>query len=141
VSLATGRSQPAVSYADSGMSNAKKPMGDSEHSDSDEQSRIKTILRIASFALPSFVTIFGLLDCWRRHFNMQSIESAGLLIALSLYLAVFLHRRSRGLAASYFYASNGPDRDETSRENLDVIAVLGAAVLAGTVAYGLFKHW
>jgi hypothetical protein len=120
---------------------AKELMGDSELSGSDEQSRIKAILRFASFALPSLVTILMLFFCWRRHFNKQSLESAGLVIAWCVYMAVFLNRRSRGLAAAFFYASNGPDRDETTQVDMDVIALCGAVIIAGTVVYMLIKHW
>ena len=120
---------------------AKELMGDSELSNSDQQSRIKATLRFASFALPSLVTILMLSFCWRRHFNKQSLESTGFVIAWCVYMAVFLNRRSRGLAAAFFYASNGPDRDETTQENIDVIALCGAVIIAGTVAYVLFKYW
>ena len=116
-------------------------IGDPEHSDSGEQSRIKAILRFVSFALPLFVTILVSLFCWRRHFNEKSIESAGLAIGLCIYLAIFCFRRSRGLAAAFFYASNGPDRDESSQKQLDIVALWAAAIIVGTVAYMLFKHW
>ena len=63
------------------------------------------------------------------------------MIALCVYLAVFLNRRSRGLAASFFYASNGPDREETQQEDLDVVALFGTAMIVGTMVYELLKHW
>jgi len=106
-----------------------------------EQFTIKGLLRFASFALPSVVTILLLLVCWRQHFNRPSVEGAGLMMAFCVYLAMFLNRRSRGLPAAFFYASNGPDRDESTQENLDIIALGGAAIIAGMVVYMLFKLW
>jgi hypothetical protein len=114
-------------------------MGDSELSDSGEQSRLKAILRFASFAFPSLVTILMLFFCWRRHFNKESLEGAGLMIAWCGYMAVYLNRRSRGLAAAFFLASNGPDRDETTQENGDVIMLCVAVIIVGTIAYSLLK--
>jgi hypothetical protein len=106
-----------------------------------EQFTIKGLLRFASFALPSAAAILVLLICWRQHFNKRSVEGAGLMMALCVYMARFMNRRSRGLPAAFFYASNGPDREESTQEDMDVIALLGAAVIAGMMAYMLFKYW
>jgi len=118
-------------------------MGDSRElgSDSDARSKMKAILRLTSFALPSLVTIIALLVCWRRHFVKQSIESAGLAIALCVYLAIFLIRRSRGLSARFFYASTGPDSDESSQDQTDIGALWAAAIIVGVSAYTLFEYW
>jgi hypothetical protein len=53
-----------------------------------ENSGKRGILRLASFALPSVVTILSLLICWRRHFDKNSIEGAGVGIAGSVYCAI-----------------------------------------------------
>ena len=106
-----------------------------------ENSGKRGILRLASFVLPSLVTIMSLLICWRQHFTEHSIEATGFSVALCVYLAIFLNRRSRGLCAAFFYASTGPDRDETSQDQTDIAALWGAAIVVGGNAYMLFKCW
>jgi hypothetical protein len=106
-----------------------------------DESKIKEILRVVSFALPVLIAALLLLLCWRRHFAKQSIEAACFGFALCLYLARFLNRRSRGLAASFFYASSGPERSDESQDQSDVGGLWGAAIFLGGTAYTLFKFW
>jgi hypothetical protein len=118
-------------------------MGDSGElgSDSDGQSRLKAILRFASFALPSVVTILMLLVCWRQHFDKRSIESSGFAIVLCVYLAIVFYRRSRGLSAAFFYATTGPDREQSSQDQADIGMLWGAVIIVGIIAYMLFESW
>lgn len=106
-----------------------------------ENSGKRGILRLASFLLPAFVIIISLLICWRRHFVRQSIEAAVFSIALCVYFAIFLNRRSRGLSAAFFYASTGPDRDEDSQDQTDVGGLWGAAIIVGGMVYMVIKYW
>ncbi len=106
-----------------------------------DESKIKEILRVASFALPALVTVLLLLLCWRTHFVRQSIVAACFGFALCLYLARFLHRRSLGLAAAFFYASSGPERSDESQDQSDVGALWAAAIFLGGTAYTLFTFW
>ena len=106
-----------------------------------ENSGKRGILRLASFALPSLMTISMLLVCWRQHFVKQSIEAAIFSIALCVYFAIFLNRRSRGLSAAFFYASTGPDRDEDSQDKTDVGGLWGAAIIIGGMVYTVIKYW
>lgn len=108
---------------------------------SDEKSRMKTVLRLASYTLPSLVTVFALLLCWRRHFVQDSILGTGLWIAGSVYFAIFLNRRSRGLSARIFETMAGPDRDFTHNDQADIGALTGAAIFIGFLAYILIMHW
>lgn len=106
-----------------------------------ENSGKRGILRLASFVLPSVVTISSLLICWRRHFDKNSIAAAGVGIALSVYAAIALNRRSRGLSARLFYAYTGPDRDSSDQDRSDIGGLVGAAILIGMMVYMLFKYW
>jgi hypothetical protein len=72
---------------------------------------------------------------------MQSIEAGIFSIALCVYFAIFLSRRSRGLSAAFFYASTGPDRDEDSQDRTDFVALWGAAISIGGMAYTVIKYW
>jgi hypothetical protein len=107
--------------------------------DDTELARLRAMLRIASFALPSTVTGLALLLCWRRQFIARSIEWAVFEIAFAAYLGIFLNRRSRGLPASFFYASTGPGRD--SQDPTDVTALWGAAFFVGATGFFLVKYW
>jgi hypothetical protein len=102
---------------------------------------MKTLLRYVSFALPSLVTIMALLLGWRQHFVAQSIPGVAGGIAGSIYLGIFFNRRSRGLSARIFYASTGPDEDQSSQDQTDIGALIGAAVFVGIAAYLLIKFW
>jgi hypothetical protein len=106
-----------------------------------DNSRKRGILRLASFVLPALVTIMSLLICWRRHFDKHSIEGAGVGIAGSVYFAIFLYRRSRGLSARIFYAYTGPDRDSSHQDQSDIGGLWGAAILIGMMVYMLFEYW
>jgi hypothetical protein len=106
-----------------------------------ENSGKRGILRLASFALPSLMTISMLLICWRQHFVKQSIEAAVFSIALCVYFAIFLNRRSRGLSAAFFYTSTGPDRDEDSQDQTDVGGLWGAAIIIVGMVYTVIKCW
>ena len=118
-------------------------MGDSENleSDSREDSRLKAVLRIVSFALPSLATSLALLLCWRRHFVAQIILGAGVEIAGSVYVAIFLNRRSRGLSARIFYAYTGPECDSGDQDQTDIGGLTGAVIYVAFLAYILIKHW
>jgi|SRR5450631_157047 hypothetical protein len=102
---------------------------------------MKAILRFASFALPSLVTSLALLLCWRLHFVERSIRWAGVGIALSVYLAIFLNRRSRGLSARLFNLSTGLDSDESSKDQTDIGALWAASIYVGGIAFMLIKYW
>jgi hypothetical protein len=106
-----------------------------------ENSEKRGILRLTSFVLPSVVTILLILVCWRRHFDKNSIEGAGVGIALSLYAAIALNRRSRGLSARIFYAYTGPDCDSSRQDRSDIGGLWGAAIFIGMTLYMLFKYW
>jgi hypothetical protein len=107
--------------------------------DDPELARLRAYLRIASFALPSMVTGLALLLCWRWQFIARSIKCAVFEIAFAAYLAIFLNRRSRGLPASFFYASTGPGRD--SQDPTDITALWGAAFLVGAAGFFVVKYW
>jgi hypothetical protein len=102
---------------------------------------MKAALRFASFALPSLATIVALLLCWRRHFDGQIIPGAGFEIAVSIFLAIFLIRRSRGQSARLFETSTGPDQDQSSQDQVDIGALTGAAIYVGFLAYILIEQW
>jgi hypothetical protein len=110
-------------------------------SDSHEQSQLKAIMRFAAFALPLLVTTLVFLFGWRRHFGMRSVEAGGIWVALSVYMAIYFKRRSRGLSARIFLDSTGPHRDEDGQGRSDIGALWGAAVFVGCVAYMLFEYW
>jgi hypothetical protein len=129
--------------ADTQISEAKCLTGDSEElgPDSHEQSRMKAIFRLVSFALPSLVTIMALLLGWRQHFDGRSIPGVAAAIAGSIYLAIFFHRRSRGLSARIFNAATGPDEDQSSQDQTDIGVLMGTAVYIGIIVYALIRYW
>jgi hypothetical protein len=106
-----------------------------------ENSGKRGILRLASFVLPSVVTILSLIICWRRHFIEQSVLAAGAGISLSVYAAIALNRRSRGLSARFFYAYTGPDRDSSHQDQSDIGGLVGTVILIGVMVYMLIKYW
>jgi len=106
-----------------------------------ENSGKRGILRLASVVLPALVTVMSLLICWRQHFVKHSIEGACFGIAASVYFAIFLYRRSRGLSARIFYASTGPDCDSSHQDQSDIGGLWGAAILTGMTVYMLFAYW
>jgi drug/metabolite transporter (DMT)-like permease len=103
--------------------------------------RVKAMLRLASFAFPSVVTILALLLCWRAHFSKNSLLASAFIVAIGIYFAVYYHRRSRGLSANLGYNNPGPDRDWGYNDQSDIGALWGAAILVGFMAYLLFESW
>jgi hypothetical protein len=106
-----------------------------------ENSGKRGILRFASVAVLLLATGMALLLCWRRHFSREALLDAGLAIAVSLYLAYFFYRRSRGLSARLFYSSVDPADDEGLQDQVDMGALAGLVVAIGVVAYRIIKHW
>jgi hypothetical protein len=115
-------------------------MSDSEKFDTDspELARLRAIMRLTSFVLPSLVTVIALPLCL-RHLTARSVIWAGLEISTAVLLAVFLNRRSRGLPARFFYASTAPDRD--SQDQTDIGALWAAAIYLGGTIFILLKGW
>ena len=118
-------------------------MDEAEHLEPDSQadSGMKLTLRVASFILPSIVTIVELLHCWRLRFIKQCILGAGFAIAMSVYVAIFLYRRSYGYSARIFYVTTGPNRDTGHQDQTDTGVLFGAAIYVGIMAYMLIKDW
>jgi hypothetical protein len=102
---------------------------------------LRLILRVVSFVLPSTATVVAALLCWRRDFVSQSIIGAAVEIAISLYLAIFLNRRSRGLSARLAYAYTGPDRDPGDQDQSDLGGLAAAALCIGGMMWLLVKYW
>jgi drug/metabolite transporter (DMT)-like permease len=99
------------------------------------------MLRVASFALPSLVTILALLLCWRAHFSKNSLLASAFSLAVGIYFAVYFHRRSRGLSANFGYNNPGPERDWSYNDQSDIGAMWAAAIFIGGVVYMVFKAW
>ena len=118
-------------------------MADSENagSNSREASRLRAALRIASFVVTPLVTILALLLCWRQHFVENSIVGSGLALAISVYFAIFLNRRSRGLSARFGVASTGPDREQSSQDQTDIGALWAVALYVVGFAYVVIERW
>jgi hypothetical protein len=106
--------------------------------DLDQDPRVKAMLRLASFAFPPIVTILALLLCWRAHFSKNSLLASAFILAFGIYLAIYYHRRSRGLSASLGSNNPGPDRDWGYNDQSDIAALWGAAIFVGFIAYKLF---
>jgi hypothetical protein len=102
---------------------------------------MKVVLRFVSFALPSLVTIIALLQCWRLNFVERGFVLAAWEIAFSVYLAIFLNKRSHGRLARFFYVSNGPDRDMGWQRSVDVAALWVGALFFGVTVFLLVKDW
>lgn len=109
--------------------------------DLDQDLRVKAILRIASFAFPSIVTILALLLCWRAHFSKNSLLGSGIMLAPGIYFAIYCHRRSRGLSANLGNNNPGPDRDWGYNDQSDLGALWGAAIIIGGMMYMVFERW
>ena len=109
--------------------------------DLDQDPQVKAMLRLASVAFPSIVTILALILCWRAHFSRNSLGASVLAIAFSAYLAIYFYRRSRGLSANAGYSNPGPDRDWSYNDQSDIGAVWSAAIFIGVLAYMVFKQW
>jgi hypothetical protein len=107
----------------------------------DQDPRVKAMLRLASFAFPSTVTILALLLCWRAHFSKKSLVASGFIVALGIYLAIYYHRRSRGLSANFGNVNPGPDRDWGYNDQSDIAALWGAAFIIGVIMYMVIKAW
>jgi hypothetical protein len=91
--------------------------------------------------LPSTATVVAALLCWRSDFVSQSIIGAAVEVAISLYLAIFLNRRSRGLPARIAYAYTGPDRDPGDQDQSDFGGLTAAALCIGGMVWLLVKYW
>jgi len=102
---------------------------------------VKAMLRIASFAFPSIVTILALVHCWRTHFSKNSLLAAAFIFAFGIYFAIFCHRRSRGLSANFGNNNPGPNRDWGYNDQSDIGALWGAAIIIGGIVYMVIKYW
>jgi hypothetical protein len=118
-------------------------LGDPTQSESDmeQDPSLKAVLRLASIAFPSIVTILSLLLCWRAHFSKNSLGASVLAIAIGIYFTIYYGRRSRGLSANLGNNNPGPDRDWSYNDQSDIGALWAAAPIIGVLAYTVFKHW
>jgi hypothetical protein len=107
----------------------------------DQDPRVRALLRLASFAFPSIVTILALLLCWRAHFSKNSLLASGIILALGIYLAIYYYRRSRGLSANFGNVNPGPDHDWSYNDQSDIAALWGAALFIGVIVYMVIKDW
>ena len=110
-------------------------------SDMEQDPSLKAVLRLASIAFPSIVTILSLLLCWRAHFSKNSLGASALAIAIGIYFAIYYYRRSRGLSANLGNNNPGPERDWSYNDQSDIGALWAAAPIIGVLAYTVFKHW
>ena len=115
-------------------------MSETSDSISSEQLRLRVALRISSFAFTSIVAILALLFAWRRN-DAQGFEMGAFSVSISLYMAIYLNRRSRGLHARVFLISTGPHHDENQQGLTDYCVLWGSVVWVACVAYMFWKYW
>jgi hypothetical protein len=117
-------------------------MGDSKSGlDSQVDWQLRLVLRFASYVLPCLSLIVALLLGWRQHFVWQSIPGVVGEIGGSIYIAIFLHRRSRGQSARIFNAATGPSEDQSSQDQTDIGVLWGGAIYIGMLIYVLIQFW
>ena len=102
---------------------------------------MKAMLRLASFAFPSIVTILALLLCWRAHFSKNSLLASAFILAIGIYFAIYYYRRSRGLSANLGNVNPGPDCDWSYNDQSDIGALWAAAIIVGGIVYMVIKDW
>jgi len=109
--------------------------------DMDQDPRVKAMLRLASFAFPSIVTVLALLLVWRAHFSKNSLLASAFVLALCIYFAIYCYRRSRGLSANFVYNNPGPNRDWSYNDQSDIGALWFAAIVIAGMVYRVIKYW
>jgi hypothetical protein len=109
--------------------------------DLDQDPRVKALLRLASFAFPSILTILAMLLSWRAHFSRNSLLASAFILALGIYFARYYHRRSRGMSASLGTVNPGPDRDWSYNDQCDIGALWAAPIVIGEIAYMVIRYW
>jgi hypothetical protein len=109
--------------------------------DLDQDPQVKAMLRLASFAFPSIVTILALILCWRAHFSKNSLLASAFILAIGIYFAIYYHQRSRGLSASLGNVNPGPDRDWSYNDQCDIGSLWAAAIVIGGIAFIIIKDW
>jgi hypothetical protein len=105
-----------------------------------ENSGKRPILRLAAFAVLLLSTGVALFLCWKEHFSRDAFLRGGFIIAISLFFANFLYRRSRGLSARLFETSTGPEDDSSRQDQVDMGALAGLVIAIGIVAYKVIAH-
>jgi hypothetical protein len=106
-----------------------------------ENSGKRPLLRLAALAVLLLSTGAALFLCWKEHFGREALLRGGFIIAISLYLANFFYRRSRGLSARLFENYTGPDDDPSRQDQADMGALVGLVIAIGYVAYKIIGHW
>jgi hypothetical protein len=106
-----------------------------------ENSGKRPMLRLAALAVLLLSTSVALLLCWKEHFGREALLRGGFIIAISLYLANFFYRRSRGLSARLFESRAGPEDDPSWQDQVDMGALVGLVIAIGFVGYKIIKHW
>ena len=101
---------------------------------------MKRALYLGSLAFPLLVLIVAGLHLWKSGFTARVAVLAAWEVSISLYLALFMNRRSRNREAWFFYVSNGPGRDESEQLWIDGTAVAVSAAIFLT-AFVLFLEW
>jgi hypothetical protein len=109
--------------------------------DLEQDPRVKALLRLASIAFPSVVTILALLLIWRAHFSRNTLLASAFILALGIYFAIYYHRRSRGMAASLGNVNPGPDRDWSYNDRCDIASLWAAPIIIGEIVYMVVKFW
>jgi hypothetical protein len=109
--------------------------------DLDQGPWVKAMLRLASYAFPSILTILALLLIWRAHFSKNSLLASTFILALGIYFAIYYHRRSRGMSANLGNVNPGPDRDWSYNDQCDIGSLWAAPIIVGEIAYMVIKYW
>jgi hypothetical protein len=105
-----------------------------------ENSGKRPILRFAALAVLLLSIGVALFLCWKEHFSRDALLRGGFIIAISLFLANFFYRRSRGLSARLFETSTGPDDDSSRQDQVDMGALAGLVIAVGIVVYKVIAH-
>jgi len=98
---------------------------------------LKRVLRYTSFAFPASLGIIAGLLLYEVGFTVRATALSFWEVSISVYLAIFLNKRSHNREASFFYVSNGPDRDQVWQLWVDA-AALGVAASILLMALVLF---
>jgi hypothetical protein len=104
-------------------------------------SATRTTLRYVSFTIVLLATIAALLICWRRHFSSEALRASAFTIAVSVYLAIYCYRRSRGWAARLGAARVSPEDDPYEQDFRDKGALVGIVIGIGMVIYAIIRTW
>src|SRR6218665_3451897 len=90
---------------------------------------MRTAQRISAYCLPLIVFLALAFDICNLGSSSNLLYACVVLIGMSIYLGVFMYRRSQGREGKFVTVRIGPGDDEATQQIVDAASLLCAGIL------------